>query len=239
MTSDEVAEKAGIDPKTLDRWISGRVPHPRNRHALAEVLGVHSSDLWPEADPFARLVPRDLAGVQCVYASRSAFLSVFPPERLFAEATAISISGLSNNLLCQQFADRRLEQLLRLGTTVTCLFLDPKGRGTADREVEERHAPGYLAGLTSINITTLQRIRAGLPEGPSGRLVLATYDQTIRFNIVIVTYGDNKTAVVQPYLPHFRGVESPTLVLHPTPEPGLFDTFQLIFDELRAESVEC
>jgi hypothetical protein len=122
---------------------------------------------------------------------------------------------------------------------VTCLFLDPNGQGTAAREIEERYKPGHLAGLTALNIDLLQRLRSRLPNSVQDRLALATYDRTIRFNIVIVERASDKTAVVQPYLPHSRGIESPALVLHPTPESGLFETFQTVFDELNAEAIRC
>lgn len=239
LSAEQVAEQAGVDPKTLDRWMAGRVPHPRNRQALATVLGVHASDLWPETDPFDRLLPKDLAGVQGVYASRSVFLAKFSPEDLFAGATTIGLAGLTNNLLCQQFADHRLEQLLCLGTNVSCLFLDPDGQATAAREVEEGHEPGHLAGLTRMNISLLQRLRKRLPQGARDRLFLAKYDQTIRFNIIIAERPDETIAVVQAYLPHSRGVDSPTLVVHPIAEGGLFDTFQQIYNELKIQAVSC
>lgn len=239
LSRDEVAESAGVDAKALERWVAGRVPHPRNRKSLADALGLHPSDLWPEADPIARLVPRDLAGIQCAYPSRSAFMAAFPAERLFTGAVSISLAGLSNNLLCQHYADRRLEELLALGTQVTCLFLDPDGPATAARESEEGYEAGHLRGLTSLNISLLKRLRSRLPAQARNRLVLGTYEQTIRFNIILVDRADDQTAVVQPYLPHSRGVEAPTLVVHPTAEPGLFDTFKCVFDEIRAESTLC
>jgi len=60
--------------------------------------------------------------------------------------------------------------------------------------------------------------------------MIATYDETIRFNIVLV---NDQTAVVQPYLPNARGVESPTLVMEKvTSTPGLFETFAGVFESL-------
>ena len=194
--------------------MAGRVPHPRNRQALATVLGVHASDLWPETDPFDRLVPKDLAGVQGVYASRSAVsgqvLSGGPFCRRHRRSALLDCR---TTCLCQQFADHRLEQLLCLGTKVSCLFLDPDGQATAAREVEEGYEPGHLAGLTRMNISLLQRLRSRLPEGARDRLFLAKYDQTIRFNIIIAERPDETIAVVQAYLPHSRGVDSPTFVI--------------------------
>ncbi|MGK5675817.1 helix-turn-helix domain-containing protein [Micromonospora sp. URMC 106] len=55
-TVESLAEKVRVDPKTAGRWLTaGRIPHPRTRLAVAEVLGRDAAELWPE--PFRR---RDL-----------------------------------------------------------------------------------------------------------------------------------------------------------------------------------
>ena len=43
------------------------------------------------------------------------------------------------------------------------------------------------------------------------------YDETIRFNIILV---DDQTCVAQPYLPHGRGIDSPTLLIRRNGAPG-------------------
>ncbi len=55
-TAESLAGKVRVDPKTVARWVAaGRIPHPRTRMAVAEVLGREAVELWPE--PFRR---RDL-----------------------------------------------------------------------------------------------------------------------------------------------------------------------------------
>ncbi|MFC4020480.1 DUF5753 domain-containing protein [Micromonospora sp. GCM10011542] len=55
-TVDSLAEKVRVDPKTAGRWLAaGRIPHPRTRLAVAQILGRDAAELWPE--PFRR---RDL-----------------------------------------------------------------------------------------------------------------------------------------------------------------------------------
>jgi hypothetical protein len=46
---NDVAAHLGVDPKTVRRWLSGRVPYPSSRAALAELLGADEANLWPEA----------------------------------------------------------------------------------------------------------------------------------------------------------------------------------------------
>ncbi len=38
----------GVNPKTVQRWLGGRVPHPRHRLVVAEALRCTEVDLWPE-----------------------------------------------------------------------------------------------------------------------------------------------------------------------------------------------
>lgn len=240
MTIAEVARQCGMDPKSLERAIAGRLPHPRNRHAIATFLQVDVVELWPEAEgPAARSSGGRMAGVERVYATRSDFLGDMPPEALFSRATSITAAGLSNNLLCQHYADRRLEELLTLGAQVFCLFLDPGGASTASREQEEGYEPGHLAHLTSMNISLLQRLRSRLPESVRGHLRLGTYDETVRFNIISIEQPEASLAVVQPYLPHSRGVDSPTLVIRRRDEPGLFETFSQVLTDLVDKATPC
>jgi hypothetical protein len=39
----------GVDPKTVRRWLNGRVPYASNRATLAELVGAYEADLWPNA----------------------------------------------------------------------------------------------------------------------------------------------------------------------------------------------
>jgi transcriptional regulator with XRE-family HTH domain len=45
----DVAEKIGVDPKTVERWITqGRLPHRTHRVAVAQALAVDEAYIWPE-----------------------------------------------------------------------------------------------------------------------------------------------------------------------------------------------
>jgi len=68
MTPADMAEVIGVDPKTIERWISGRIPYRRHRHKAAVRLGVDESYLWPGA----------LAADQVASASESEIIGVHP-----------------------------------------------------------------------------------------------------------------------------------------------------------------
>jgi hypothetical protein len=61
----DVATRLGVDPKTVRRWLSGRVPYPASRATLANLVGVDEADLWPEAGGLlaGRSRPEELAGI--------------------------------------------------------------------------------------------------------------------------------------------------------------------------------
>lgn len=71
LREDDVAARLGVDPKTVRRWLNGRVPYPSSRAALADLLGADEADLWPDAGgPLtARARPDEL---RAVYPHRSA-----------------------------------------------------------------------------------------------------------------------------------------------------------------------
>jgi hypothetical protein len=68
VTPADLAETIGVDPKTIERWIGGRIPYRRHRHQVAVKLGVDETYLWPGA----------LAADQVASASESEILVVHP-----------------------------------------------------------------------------------------------------------------------------------------------------------------
>jgi hypothetical protein len=169
--------------------------------------------------------------VTAVYATRSELMSNYPPHALFDGATSIRACGLSLNLICQQYGVHGLRRLIERGGSIKCLFLDPDGSAIRLREQEENYDRGALSDLTRLNIRSLQdRVRTQLPEDAGSRLEMAVYDETIRFNIVLV---DEQLMIVQPYLPAMRGIDSPTFVLRRQwPDRGLFPVFEAIVSSL-------
>jgi hypothetical protein len=194
-----------------------------------------STDEFDGDDLVHQLVGNRYADVEAVFAARSEFMSALPPQTLFAGATTIKAAGLSLNLLCQQFTDGDLRALIEGGTTAHCLFLEPHGTAIAAREDEEGYPKGHLSALTEMNRQILlQRVRQRLPGVAQERLQVGTYDETIRFNIILV---NREIGVIQPYLSTARGVESPTfLVRRRSTRHGLFGVFEQMFEWLSERS---
>ena len=48
LSEGDVAARLQVDPKTVRRWLEGRVPYLRHRWVLAGLLDADEADLWPE-----------------------------------------------------------------------------------------------------------------------------------------------------------------------------------------------
>jgi transcriptional regulator with XRE-family HTH domain len=137
LREDDVAAQLGVDPKTVRRWLTGRVPYPSSRAALADLVGVDEADLWPDAGgPLtSRTRPEELGAV---YPHRWAIpRDVW--KRLFESAEhEIGVLAYSALFLAEDagmlaaIADRA-----RSGVRVRLALGDPDGACVAQRGQEE------------------------------------------------------------------------------------------------------
>jgi transcriptional regulator with XRE-family HTH domain len=155
LTLEQVADKAGVDPKTVERWTTneGRVPYPRHRRALAVLLGRSESYLWPSAVPPERQATIASSEIVKAYPYRNAI----PQEvwdRLFHQAVdRIDILVHAGQFLVENpdFIGTLAEKASK-GVTVRIAFGDPNCEAVALRSGEEHLGEGVLAA----------RIRYGL-----------------------------------------------------------------------------
>jgi hypothetical protein len=138
ITPAALGEELGVDHKTVERWISGRVPYRRHRYAVASRLRLDEVYLWPDA------LPRELVGT----ASESEILAVYPHrwevprdawERLFAAAEAeIGVLVYSGLFLAEDTGIQKiLADKVAAGVRLRILLGDPGSPQVADRGVDE------------------------------------------------------------------------------------------------------
>jgi hypothetical protein len=154
---------------------------------LESPTGTNADTAVADADVLSRAITQRFLDLAEIYLTRADFAAALPPRDLFDGATQIKMVGLSLNLLCQQYGDRAITQLLRDGTTMRLLFLDPASEYTSQREEEEGDFAGHLATLTELNIQVLTaRVRQALATHEAERLQVATYSAPVRFNITLI-----------------------------------------------------
>jgi hypothetical protein len=218
---DELAAQLEVDAKTVQRWLGGRVPHPRHRARIAAALQLDEHDLWPDAAPAAGPADdrQDLAGiythagdvrapdwrvllstarqqVDLLDTTLSALLTVPGTVDLLAEKAS---SGVAIRLLVAHPKSIWLTSVAeQLGHTDT----DDNGDTALDREIDhalELLAP--LAGRDGIRVRTCWAERT-----------------------VSVLRFDDQMLVVQ-HLYATRATEAPLLYLRRHSDEGLFDRY--------------
>jgi transcriptional regulator with XRE-family HTH domain len=125
LSEDDVAARLGVDPKTVRRWVDGRLPYPRLRWDLAALLEVDETDLWPELLA-TRTATTKPAEVVSVYPHRSSIPRDFWYSFFNSASGEIKILACSSAFIAE---DNGLVQLLlskaRSGVKVRVALSDP------------------------------------------------------------------------------------------------------------------
>lgn len=220
-----------LSAELVESWEADAVPPGDVMVAAGLVSQDAPGDRARESNPLEELMRVRYADLAAVFPTRTDFTDTHTPADLFDQARTVDAVGLSLNLLCQQYPDKRLRALVESGAQIRLLFIDPGGDAVRRYEVEEGYRAGQIAALTELNIQAVQqRVQHRLSDGCAGTVELRAYDETTRFNLVLI---DRERCVMQPYLPETRGVDSPTFLIQRTSATvGLFPTFEQVFNSL-------
>ncbi|MGP4101813.1 XRE family transcriptional regulator [Nonomuraea sp. KM90] len=131
----DVAAALAVDPKTVARWLQGRIPYPRHRWAVADLLQVDEADLWPD------IASRHQAltdGVTAIYPHRWAVPQAVWRNHFSRARREIGILAYSALFLAE---DRAVLDILtaraEAGVKVRVLLGDPDGQEVAARGADE------------------------------------------------------------------------------------------------------
>lgn len=138
LTAHTLASDLGVDIKTVERWVNGRMPYRRYRYAVATRLGLDETYLWPDA----------LTKDQVSAASASEVIAVFPRRsemprdtwrRFFESAeTEIGVLVYAGLFLAEDTGLHRIiRKKARAGTRVRFLVGDRKDPHIAERGEQE------------------------------------------------------------------------------------------------------
>lgn len=133
----DVAARLGVDPKTVQRWLGGRLPYPRHRAALVELTGWSSRDLWPGVDAPTNSQP-DADEVRVAYPQRCA-VPADAWRRLYQRANReIGILAYSGLFLAEDAGIQSvLREKARAGVRVRIALGDVDGANVARRGADE------------------------------------------------------------------------------------------------------
>ncbi|MFF0520180.1 DUF5919 domain-containing protein [Actinomadura nitritigenes] len=138
LAESDVAARVGVDPKTVHRWLAGRVPYARHRDRIAALVGRDEVDLWPQLAVSPIRVEPPVIEVLATYPHRWA---VPRPvwQQLFQNARdEIGILAYAGLFLAEDMGIlRALAERARSGAHVRILLGDPDGTCIAERGNDE------------------------------------------------------------------------------------------------------
>jgi transcriptional regulator with XRE-family HTH domain len=227
LREDDVAAQLGVDPKTVRRWLTGRIPYASNRAALAHLVDADEADLWPDAEgPLAaRPRPEELGAV---YPHRWSV----PREvwtRFFASAEqGIGILAYTALFLAE---DAGILHILadkgRTGITVRIALGDPESPHVAERGKEEGIGEAMPAKIR--NALALYRPLHGV-ENVEIRL-----HGTVLYNSI---YHSDDQLLVNQHVYGIPAAHSPVFALRKAADGQMAHTYLEAFERVWADAAE-
>jgi transcriptional regulator with XRE-family HTH domain len=154
LTPAALGEHIGVDHKTVERWVSGRMPYRRHRYAVAARLAVDEAYLWPEALTRDQVTAASAGEVLAIYPHRSDVPRDLWKQLFSSAKREIGVLVYSGLFLAE---DVGLQDLLaakaRSGVRVRILLGDPDSPQVAERGADE----GIDMGARIRNVLVLVR----------------------------------------------------------------------------------
>lgn len=224
LTVDDVAEAAEVDPKTVQRWISGRTPHARNRIAVAGVVGEDPRFLWPEIENGSGHGHGGEDEVVATFAQRGEVPAELWDQLIGGAERRIDLLGYAMMHLPEQHLAifDVAESLVAAGGRVRVILADPDGEQAAVRDHEEGLDGGLIHRIKSSGRYLADR----LPVAPRVELRcqnVPMYNSVFRFD---------DQALVTPHLYRRPGWQSPCLHLRRLGPTGIFENYMQHFEDI-------
>jgi len=223
---ETLARMVDVNPKTIQRWLGGRLPHPRHRWKICDILGQAEQELWPEVSLGASGA-HHTSEIIAAYAHRADAPSQLWSGMLDRVRTNMDLLGYAMLFFPEQHP--RLAQIISQkcagGLRVRIALADPDGD-----EVKARDALENLGG------TLPGRIRSSLAHLEP---LLSTVGFEVRYHRVPLynaIYRFDDQMLVTPYLYKLHGYQHPLLHLKRLGPAGLFESYAQQFEAIWTES---
>ncbi len=218
----DVSSALGVDPKTVQRWLAGRLPLRQHRWALADLIGQHEDALWPELARGDGQPP--CPEIQTVYPHRGAvprdvWRQLFESAR--REIGVLVYAGLflaEDVDLLRVFAERA-----RDGVAVRVLLGDPDSPEVAQRGAEEGIDDAISAKIRNTVVLYQQLSQVDNVE--------IRLHRTVLYNSIY--YADDEM-LVNPHVYGAAAAYAPMLHLRQAGPGDLVRTYRDSFDRVWA-----
>lgn len=124
----EAADWLQVDPKTVERWCKGRLPHPRIRVALSSLTGWPEHDLWPNYTPVTRRSSRHnesiVTGLRWSQISDETWHQLFNRAQHYIDILTESTLFITDNARAAEAIRRRAQSGVRVRILISKLAED-------------------------------------------------------------------------------------------------------------------
>ncbi|MGH8950743.1 MAG: XRE family transcriptional regulator [Acidimicrobiia bacterium] len=220
LRESDVAEALGVDPKTVQRWLAGRLPQPRHRWGLADLLHRHEYDLWPQLS--RGLAPTINQEILATYTHRGAVPRELWRQLFAGGESEIGILAYAGLFLAEDIdLVRIMRDKAEAGVTIRILLGDPDCEHVALRGAEEGIAEAMAAKIR--NVMVLYRL---LLDVPAVEIRLHT---TVLYNSI---YRADNEMLVNPHVYGTAAAQAPVLHLQRRRDGDLFSTYADSFERV-------
>lgn len=230
MEVEALARSIGVDPKTVQRWLRGRMPHPRHRWRTCDLLGQSEQELWPEVSLGASGV-HHTSEIVAAYAHRADAPSQLWSGILGRVRINVDLLGYAMLFYPEQHPDLAeiLEKKCSDGLRIRIALADPDCAEVVARDALEGLA-GTLPGRIRSTVRHLEPIF-------SNTRVALRYHSVPLYNAL---YRFDDQMLVTPYLYRLHGYQHPLLHLKRLGPAGIFESyaqqFEAIWNDARPAS---
>lgn len=223
----DVAARLGVDPKTVRRWLNGRVPYARYRAELADLVGADEADLWPGVGgPLSvRARPEELGAI---YPHRWAIPREVWTHFFESAEREIGILAYSALFLAEDAGILSiLADKARHGVTVRISLGDPDSPNVKERGEEEGIGDAMTAKIR--NALSLYRPLC------SAENIQIHLHQTTLYNSI---YRADDQIIVNQHTFGIPAAHSPAFNLHMIEGDDMFNGYLASFEHIWADAAE-
>ncbi len=219
----ELAEAVGVDPKTIERWITkGRMPHRVHRMAVARRLDVDEGYLWPELLTTPATQSASMAELLQLHPARSAVPTDLWRQLITSAREAMDLLVYAGTFLFEQHdLTAAIRDRAAQGVRVRILLGDETTPAVRLR-AEEEGTVGGLEGRIQLHRRYLRDV-LGLPGVELRNHGTTLYNSIYRFDQDLLV---NSHAYGAP------AAQSPVLHLKRVPGGRLWDHYMRSFEEV-------
>jgi hypothetical protein len=221
---ESLGELIDVDAKSIQRWVAlDRVPHGRNRHTAADILGEKDTWLWPNA-PGARSEQAAQSELVQLYPRRSA-LTYDDWIRFFSRATTFLDVLVYAGLFLPEHMPGAIDLIkdkAAAGVRVRLLLGEPGSAAVAVRGVEEGIGDAVETKVRNA-LSLLKR-----PLVKASNVTVRLHGTTLYTSI----YRIDDEMIANPHVIGLPAAQAPALHLRRIATGGLFDTYATAYDRV-------